>query len=436
MLRIILTAFLITPFLAAQITVFKHVDVIDGSGGAILRNATLVVAQGKIRSVDAHVNTKIPKYATVIDLSGKIIIPGIINLHGHVGMTKGMRQHVDNYTYENVKNDLQKYAYYGVTTTTSMGADLDLVVRIRDEQARGHLKEARVVTALQGFTSRAGYPTHIPAFKGVVQEVASVAQARHRVNLLAEKGANAVKIWLDDYHGAFDKLPLPICAAIIKQAQKKKMKSFAHVYYLADAKSLVRAGIDVLAHSVRDREIDNELIELLKLNKVTVVSTLTREKSTYIYGDEPPWLSNNFFSKGTTPEVIHNLRTVVKLRQAADKHRDRNRKNFEMAKSNLNSLAKAGVTIGFGTDTGPPGRFPGYFEHWEMELMVEAGLTPMQVITSFAKNAATALGLEENIGLLAKGRAADFIVLNRDPVQDIRHTRAIHSVYIGGQKIE
>ena len=208
------------------------------------------------------------------------------------------------------------------------------------------------------------------------------------------------------------------------------------MYYLADAKSLVRAGIDVLAHSVRDREIDNEFIELLKLDNVTVVSTLTREKSTYIYGDEPSWLSNNFFSKGTTPEVIHNLRTVVKLRQAADKHRDRNRKNFEVAKSNLNNLAKAGVTIGFGTDTGPPGRFPGYFEHWEMELMVEAGLTPMQVITSFAKNAAAALGLEKNIGLLAKGRAADFIVLNRDPVQDIRHTRAIHSVYIGGQKVE
>lgn len=436
MLLITTAIFLILPSLSAQITVFKHADVIDGSGGAILRNATLIVGQGKIRSVSDRLNTRTPKYAAVIDLSGKTIIPGIINLHGHVGMTRGMRQHIDNYTYENVKKDLQKYAHYGVTTTTSMGADLDLIVRIRDEQTRGHLNEARVLTALQGFTSRAGYPTHIPVFKGVVQEVASAAQARHRVNLLAEKGANAVKIWLDDNHGAFDKLPLPICAAIIRQARKKKMKSFAHVYYLEDAKSLVRAGVDVLAHSVRDRKIDTEFIKLLKLNNVTVVSTLTREKSTYIYGDVPSWLGDKFFSKGTTPGVIRTLRTEVKLRQAVNKQRDRNRKNFEIAKYNLNKLAKAGVTIGFGTDTGPPGRFPGFFEHWEMELMVEAGLTPMQVITSFAKNAAAALGLESNIGVLSKGRAADFIVLNGDPMQDIRHTRTIHSVYIGGQKVE
>ena len=425
-----------TSFLPAQITVFKHADVVDGSGGAILRNATLVVTQGKIRSLSDHDSTRIPKYATVIDLSGKTIIPGIINLHGHVGMTRGMRQHIDNYTYENVKEDLKKYARYGVTTTTSMGADLDLVVRIREEQARGHLNEARIFTALQGFTSRAGYPTHIAVFRGVLQEVSSAAQARHRVNLLAEKGADAVKIWVDDYHGAFKKLPLSICAAIIRQARKKKMRSFAHVYYLADAKSLARAGINVLAHSVRDRKVDNEFIELLKLNNVTVVSTLTREKSTYIYSDSPSWLSDNFFAQGTTPKVIHTLRTVVKSRQAADKQRDRNRKNFEMAKYNLEKLAKAGVTIGLGTDTGPPGRFPGFFEHWEMELMVEAGLTPMQVITSFSKNAAAALGLERNFGVLAKGKAADFIVLNKNPLQDIRHTRAIHSVYVSGQKVE
>ena len=102
----------------------------------------------------------------------------------------------------------------------------------------------------------------------------------------------------------------------------------------------------------------------------------------------------------------------------------------------MKKLSDAGVRIGFGTDTGPPARFPGFFEHWEMEMMVEAGLTPMQVIESFSKNAAEALGVAKEFGTLAKGKAADFVVLDKDPLADIRNSRTIHAVYLGGKKVE
>ncbi len=422
--------------LSAQITVFEHADVIDGSGDPPMRDATLIVAQGKIRLLAAGGKAKLPSSAEVLDLSGKTIIPGIINLHGHVGMTKGLLQGADYYTRENVNANLLTYARYGVTTTTSMGTDLDLIVRIRDEQRRGHLSGARVFTALQGFTTRAGYPTHVPGVKGVAREVTSAAQARHWVKQLADKGADVVKMWVDDHHDTFEKLSPAVYGAIIEQAHKRGLKAFAHLYEMEDAKGLARAGLDVMAHSIRDGEVDDELIALLKKNNVTAVATLSREKSTYVYADSPPWLDDPFFAKSTTAEVIQEVRTKLKARQAKDPEREINQKGFEIAKRNLKKLCDAGVRIGFGTDTGPPARFPGFFEHWEMEMMVEAGLTPMQVIESFSKNAARALGVSKEFGTLAKGKAADFIVLDKDPLADIRNSRAIHAVYLAGKKVE
>ena len=109
---------------------------------------------------------------------------------------------------------------------------------------------------------------------------------------------------------------------------------------------------------------------------------------------------------------------------------------FETAGRNLKKLHDAGVRIGFGTDTGPPGRIQGFFEHWEMELMVQAGLTPMQVIQTASKNAAEYLGVSKDFGTLEKGKVADLIVLDKNPLDDIRNTRTIHAVYLGGQKLQ
>ena len=421
---------------SAQTTVLTHATLIDGSGQAPVSDASIIIEGGTIRDAGPSSRVKAPEGATVVDLKGKSVIPGIINLHGHVGMVKGLSQDAKNYTRDNVEANLHNYATYGVTTTTSMGTDLDLILEIRDEQRRGILTGARVFTALQGFTTVGGYPTQAPGVKGVAQEVATPAQARAWVNRLADKGADVIKMWVDDHHDKMDKIPPSVYGAIIDQAHKRNLKAFAHLYELSDAKSLVDAGLDVMAHSIRDAEVDSEIISKLKKNNVTAVATLSRELSTFAYADPPAWLDDPFFVRGADKEVIAAVKTQMKDTQIKDPEMEINKEGFEIAKRNLKKLSDAGVRIGFGTDTGPPGRFAGFFEHLEMELMVDAGLTPMQVIQSFSKNAAEALGVADKFGTLTKGHAADLIVLDKNPLQDIRNTRAIHAVYLGGKKVE
>ncbi len=419
-----------------QVTVLEHATVIDGTGRAPIADATIVIAGDKIRQIGPASKVKTPTNAQTVDLTGKTIMPGIINLHGHVGMVKGLEQDMKHYTRENAEAQLRTYAMYGVTTTTSMGTDADLIVDIRDEQRRGKVNGARVFTALQGFTTLRGYPTHAPGVKGVAQEVATSAQARAWVNRLADKNADMVKMWVDSHHGKFEKIPSSVYRAIIEQAHKRGLLAFAHLYELADAKGLVDAGLDVIAHSVRDAEVDDQLIARMRKNKVTYAATLSREQSTFVYADSPPWLDDPFFGKGTTPEIIQAAKTTLKDRQAKDPEREINKKGLTIAMRNLKKLADAGVRIGMGSDTGPPGRFSGYFEHWEMELMVEAGLTPMKVIQAATKNSAEALRISKEFGTLEKGKTADLIVLDKNPLDDIRNTRTIHAVYLAGRKLE
>ena len=434
--RFLLAGWLAVLSLPAQVTVLTHATLIDGGGGPPQLDATIVLAKGKIRDIGPTAKVRIPASAKKVDVSGKTVIPGIINLHGHVGMARGLTSDVGNFTRENVEAQLRTYARYGVTTTTSLGADQDLILEIRDEQRRGRISGARVFTALQGFTSLGGYPSHLPGLKGIILEVASAAQARAWINRLADKGGDVVKIWVDDGHDAFPKLPPAIYSAIIKQAHKRGLKVFAHVYELSDAKGLADAGVDVLAHSVRDAAVDEALISTMKRNKVTLVATLTREQSTFVYADPPAWLDDPFFRLAVGPAVVEGVRTQLRAKQAKDPKLEVNKNGFQVAARNLKALADGGVRIGFGTDSGPPGRFQGYFEHWEMELMVEAGLTPMQVIESFSKNAAEALGVSNQQGTLAKGKAGDLIVLDKNPLEDIRNARSIHAVYVGGERLE
>ena len=421
---------------SAQVIVLNHATVIDGSGAAPLEGVTIVMAEGKIRDLGPSDGVKIPEGAQVVDVSGKYVIPGIINLHGHVGVTKGLTQDMGNYTRENVEQNLKTYAMYGVTTTTSMGIDSDLILEIRDEQRRGKVSGARVFTALQGFTALGGYPTKVPGVKGTVQEIASAAQARARVDQLADKGADIAKMWVDTHHGEYPKIAPEIRQAIIEQAHKRRLLAFAHVYELADAKSLVNAGIDMLAHSVRDNAVDKDLIDQLKKRNVTYLPTLSRELSTYTYSESPVWLDDPFFTKRVDSATVQAVKTQLKTAQSNQKVIEEGKQDLKMALRNLRALKAAGVRIGFGTDTGPPGRFPGFLEHMEMELMVEAGFTPMEVITAFSKTASEALRVQDEFGTLAQGKAADLIVLDKNPLENIRNARSIHAVYLAGRKVE
>jgi imidazolonepropionase-like amidohydrolase len=419
--------------LRGEIKVLKNFTLIDGSGRQPLACAAMIVDAGRIVWVGPAAQLRAPSGAQTVDLTGKYVMPGIVNLHGHLGNTVGLTQDAKFFTRENLEKNLQTYASYGVTSVLSMGTDQDLIFQIRDRQRAGRPSMTRVFTAGQGFIFQGGYG----GIAGVNQGVSSVNEVEPAVAAQARKKVDIIKFWMDDELGRFPKMPYPIAQAIIDGAHRRHLHVTAHIFYLQDAKQLADYGVDGLAHSVRDKPVDQALIESMKKHGVwQMAATLSREASMFVYAGAPAFLGDPFFTRGVSPAVIETLRSPAYRETISSGPHFMEYPGFlETARKNLKTLADAGVKYGFGTDTGPPGRFPGYFEHWDMELMVEAGLTPMQVLTAATRNAAEFLGVKE-LGTLERSKWADLIVLDRNPLDDIRNTRTISAVYIAGNRVK
>jgi imidazolonepropionase-like amidohydrolase len=393
----------------AQSTVLNHATLIDGTGAAAIPDAVIVITAGRIAAIGPGAKVKAPAGAQVIDLTGKTVIPGIINAHGHISDDPVIK--------------LRHYAQYGVTSVIGMGGDGEEQLKIRDDQHHGDIKGARVYTVQQRFEFDKDAP--------------SPDAGRLRVEDLFRKHADAVKVVVDNRRHTQAKLPPQTIAAIIDQAHKRHMKAFAHIHDYDDAKLLMEQGIDMLGHQVRDREVDDAFLSLMKARKVAITSTLVRELSSFVYADSPPWLNDPFLARFSDAKRIELAKTELKDQQAKLKDLALNRMDLEIASKNFTRMAKAGVRMGLGTDSGPaPTRFEGYFEHLEMELMVKYGMTPMQVIQAFSQTNSEILGIDKDYGTLAKGKVADLVVLDKNPLDDILNTRTVNTVYIGGKKFE
>jgi imidazolonepropionase-like amidohydrolase len=399
----------------AQTTVLTHATLIDGSGGPPQRDVTIVMEEGRIREIGSGLAA--PPSASVVDLTGKFVVPGIINAHGHVGPPARDPQ-------------LRQYALYGVTTTTSMYFDQDDIAEFKARQRSGDLRGARILTVKYRFMS----PPFIPG-----SEVKTPEKARAKVDEIVGKGADFVKVWIDAQGGRHPKLSPEFTAAVMEQARKHGKITMAHIVELADARRIVDQGVNILAHDVRDQEIPDDFIAILKARNVSVISTLAREEAMFVFGESPGFTDNPFFQKGLTPERLELLKTKKRDEQANDPARPKLKNAFEIDKINVKRLSDAGVRLGFGTDSGgEPNRFfiQGFFEHRQMELLRDAGLTPMRVIQTFSKNNSELLGIDKEFGTLAQGKAADLLVLARDPLADITNMRTIEAVYLGGRKFE
>jgi imidazolonepropionase-like amidohydrolase len=420
----------------AETTVLDGFTLIDGTGAPPVAKAGIVMVDGRISWAGPQAQLKVPAGAQVTHLAGKFVMPGIINLHGHLGNTLDLAQDPKNYTPDNVEKQLKLYASYGVTSVVSMGTDRDLIFQLRAAQRAGRPHETRIFTAGRGFTGAGGYPTTAQGMKGVPFEVATTGDVDKDVAHLADQKVDIVKIWVDDHLGREKKIPIELCKAIIADAHQHGIKVAAHVFYLDDAKALIDAGLDGLAHSVRDKPVDDALIASMKKHGAfQSAPTLTREESTFIFGKPGPMLDDAFFTRGVAPTVLATLKSpAYQNKVASDPDYAKYPDFLKMAMHNLKKLSDSGVKIGFGTDSGPPARFQGYSEHREMELMVQSGLTPMQVITDATRNAAEFLRAKD-LGTLERGKWADLIVLGKNPLDDIHNTRSIEMVLIAGNKM-
>jgi len=418
----------------AETIVLRQFTLIDGTGREPLRNAALVITDGRIAWAGPAASAKAPAGARTVELAGRFVMPGIINLHTHLGNTVNIAQDPKNFTRESVEKNLKTYASYGVTSVVSMGTDQDLVFQLRQEQRAGRPKMTRIFTAGRGFTGLAGYPTSAPGMKGVPFEVTTKEQVAKNVARLADQRVDIVKVWVDDHMGKDKKIPLELAKAIVENAHQRGLKVSAHIFYLEDARALVEAGLDGLAHSVRDRPVDDALIAAMKKRGTwQAAATLTRELSTFAFGKPHPMLQDAFFTRSLSATELGLLQSPgFQQKVAASGDYGHGPALLEMAKRNLKKLVDAGVKTGFGTDTGPPMRFQGYFEHLEMEMMAQAGLTPKQVIECATRNSAEFLGVSKDLGTLEAGKWADLIVLGKNPLENVRNIRTIEAVYIAG----
>jgi imidazolonepropionase-like amidohydrolase len=397
---------------AGGVTALTNVRLIDGTGAPAIERATILISGGKITAAGASV--QVPANATRIDLAGKTVLPGLINAHAHVQhLSKSLPMRDD------LVRRLRLYASYGITTAVSLGQvdtpEQAEIVRLRDEQDRGPLDRARV--------DPSG-----PTIRGLK----TVDEVRQTVDRYVDQKVDRIKTHVTP------QMTPELYGALIEQAHKRGMRVNAHIFTLDEAKMVLERGVDVIAHSVRDRDVDQALIDGLKSKNVGYIPTLTRDLSLVVYTSTPAFFKEPFFQRGMAV-FEEQVKTLSSPERQAKFRADPQTKVIETALAqgtrNLKLLSDAGVTIAMGTDSGTDeGRWQGYFEQVEVEMMVKAGLTPMQAIVA-STGAAARVSKLDHVGTIAAGKAADLLVLDGNPLQDIRNLRQINAVWIAGRRM-
>jgi imidazolonepropionase-like amidohydrolase len=420
----------------AQTVLFEGARVIPGDGSPAIENGAILVERGLITRIGRKGDVAAPAGATRVDLDGKTVMPAIISTHVHPGFQQGLAYLAQNFTRENIMEDLNRALYFGVSTVMSQGIERgEVMYQIRAEQAEGRLGGARLLLAGRGMGAPNAGPGN-PIYANFAYEITSEADARRAVQDNVARKVDALKIWVDDRGGRAPKLPIALSRAVIDEGHKHGLKVAAHIFYHDDAVELAEARIDSFAHLVRDKEMSDALIALTIKNNVYVMPNISSpERNTH--AGVPPWFEEPYLAgmlrDTVAANVIERIRSAHTRRDAATV--ERARKGYDILKRSVSKLGAANARVVLGCDTGLEDHFFGYAEQKELELMVEAGMTPSQVIVAATSRAAEYLGLADR-GTLAAGKRADLLVLDGNPLEQIRNTRRIAKMYIAGVEVD
>jgi imidazolonepropionase-like amidohydrolase len=385
---------------AAGTTAYVGARLIFGDERPPLENATVVVRGGRFVQIGPASQVQVPADAARVALNGKTVMPTLVDTHVHLNRVRSQ-----------LIQDLQANAYWGIGAVTSLGSDdIDLVLQVRGET---HPHAAQLLTAGRGITMP---EPDRPASK-LLYQIRAAEEGRQAVRELAARRVDIVKIWVDDRNGTVRKMPAEVYRAIIDEAHHRGLKVVAHIVELADAKSLVRAGLDGFAHGVRDRDVDDEFVTLLKEHPHVIYVPNLPSRGAKLDTD---WLRDHLPAK-----------ELAQLQSETPNRTEAQRRSFDIQARNLGRLAKEGVTIAVGIDFNVV-----YDMHVEMEDMAAAGMTPAQVLIAATRNGAQLLGLVRETGSVEVGKYADFVVLDANPLEAITNTRRISSVYRKGVAVD
>jgi imidazolonepropionase-like amidohydrolase len=419
---------------APSVTMFEGARLLTGDGSAPIEDAAFVVENNRFTQIGRRGQVTVPAGAARVDLSGKTVMPAIVDAHGHPGFLDAVAGKMSkaNFTRENYIDHLQRYAYHGVAAVLSTGTDMgDLAHKLRTEVIPN---AALIRTVGRGLA----YPGSGPADASrndVPFAVTSPAEARRAVQELAREKADFVKIWVDTRNGTRTKLSPEMFTAAADEAIKQGLRSIAHVFDLADAKLLVKAGVEGFLHSIRDQEVDDEFIKLAKERNVWFTPnlgginrlSLIRENGT------PAWFDEPLVRETIAPALVRERAQLYESRKRAGTPAP-GRPAFDAI--NTRKLHAAGVREVLGGDSaGDERRWLGLHGLMEFENMVAAGFTPMEMIVAATRDSAQVLKLDQ-LGMVAAGKSADFIVLDANPLDNIANVRKINRVYLRGQEVD
>ena len=421
-----------------RVTVFDGARILDGNGGAPIENGRLVIADGRITAIGPQSSVAAPQGATRVDVAGKTIMPAMINVHAHMGYEGYTTWSARNHTAANLLDHVQREAFYGVGAATSVGSSpTDVSLQFQRDQQAGKFPPAARYLFMPGMAPPNGGPDHILREATnelrVVNEVTTPEEARIAIQKMADQNIRHVKMWVDDRGGTYPKLSPEVYNAIVQEAHARKITVHAHAIQLADQKAVVRAGADVLVHMVQREPIDQEFQGLLQQHKPYWATVISLGDPVEVCNADP------FFEEAMPFAVVAKIR-ANKERVGLTAHcappspnaaaRERTlAQNFPM-------MIAAGVKLVLATDTGiHPGHTFGSGEHVELARWVQLGLPPAQAIVAATRTPAELMGLSD-LGTLAAGKRASFIVLNANPLVNIRNTRTIADVYLDGVKFD
>jgi imidazolonepropionase-like amidohydrolase len=378
---------------SAQVTAYEGARLITGNDAAPIENGTIVVDGARIVAAGPAASVQVPAGATRVNLAGKTVMPMIIDTHVHLSTT-----------HDKLINDLKRRAYFGVSAALSLGTDnLDLL-GVRDEVIPG---AARFFSAGRGITrAEPGRPTY---------QINSDEEARQAVRENVARKVSIIKIWVDDREGKVQKVTPSQYGAAIDEAHKAGIRAAAHIFNMDDAKGLMKANLDIFAHGVRDKDVDDETVAMFKARpNITLIPNLP---------DRGVKVDLSWLKPGLPAEEFEKLE-----KENADKPKAQ--AFHQIQARNLKRMNEAGVRITMGTDGNKA-----WGPHEEMQDMVLAGMTKAQVLTAATRSGAELLKIAD-AGTLAAGKSADFIVLDANPLDDITNTRKISAVYLRGAAVD